>query len=97
VCETTSGRVAIGERVVDGLARRVREIDEHALRFHPPDHLASEVRESALVLAVGRPAERRVEEMRRSHHADAGLVEDVDVVEVVPPAHARPRHRDIPP
>ena len=48
-----------GERVVDRGRRRVRQVEEHRARLHPPDHLATEVGQAALLDAMRRAAVRR--------------------------------------
>ena len=68
--------------VVDRRRRRVRQVEQHRARLHPPDHLATEVGQAALVDAVRRAAEGGVEEVRRRHHPVARVDQPIDVVEI---------------
>lgn len=71
-----------GEDVVDGFRRCVGDVDEHAPGFHAAEHCSSEIGETALLRAGGGTGELRVEEVRGRHHAEAGVVHDVHILDV---------------
>ena len=58
------------------------QVHEHALGFHPADHLIAQLRQPALVYASGSPREFVVEEVRRRHHAEAGVEQPVKVFHI---------------
>ena len=57
--------------------RQVRDIDDHALGFHPLDNIAAERRKPALLQPVHRSAKLVVEEMRQPRHAETRIVKPV--------------------
>src|SRR5262249_32834785 len=59
-----------GQRVVDGLRRRMSKVQEHLLLFHPADHFATLVGEPAFIDSVGRASNIVVEEMGGRHHSE---------------------------
>ena len=58
------------------------QVHEHALGFHPADHLIAQLRQPALVYASGSPREFVVEEVRRRHHAEASVEQPVKVFNI---------------
>ena len=57
--------------------RQMRDIDDHALGFHPLDNIAAERRKPALLQPVHRSAKLVVEEMRQPRHAETRIVKPV--------------------
>ena len=54
---------------------QMRNIDDHALRFHIAHDLPSEISKPAFLDAMHRASELIVKEMRQPSHADARIVE----------------------
>jgi hypothetical protein len=71
-------RQHVGNRGVAGM----RDVDDHALGFHPLHHLAAERRQPALGDAVHRARDLVVEEVRQAGHPKAGGIEHIEIVDV---------------
>ena len=58
----------------------MRDVDDHALGFHPAQYVAPKRRQSAFFQAVHRPAQFIVKEMREPRHAEPGVVQSVEIL-----------------
>ena len=59
----------------------MRDVDDHPLRLHPAQYVATERRQSAFFQAMHRPAQFIVKEMREPRHAEPGVVQPVEILD----------------
>ena len=69
-----------GQNLGNASMAEMRDVDDHALRFHPAQYVATERRQSAFFQAVHRPAQFIVKEMREPRHAEPCVVQSVEIL-----------------
>ena len=63
----------------DALMAAMRDIDDHALGFHPADNVAAKRGKPALFDTVHRPGKFIVKEMRQPRHAESSGVKLIEI------------------
>ena len=69
-----------GQNLGNASMAEMRDVDDHALRLHPAQYVATKRRQSAFFQAVHRPAQFIVKEMGEPRHAEPGVVQPVEIL-----------------